>query len=836
MNNQKTTNKVFASILLAALLLIPVCFASLSFDSVTFFDPVDIEHTQTIEAEISQTNSTVSLVKLEIYGQNFTMALSGGAYAYSFSPQTLGTTPFSIHAIDNNSQIFKYSGSFNAVNISSPQITSKSPSGEINTETTTLTLTTNENANCKYDTTDETYSSMGDFFENTDDTTHSQLLTHLSSGEKTYYVACQNSAQKIRYDNLTFSVNLPPSADVDISGKSPLSADTYKITVITSKPLSNIPTLQYKYDDTTTYQEISLVGDDSQFTGYIVVPDSSDDRIGKFYFSGTDHDGLTGTKITSGERFIVDTSKPPVPSSIGVEIDEDNKIKLSWFYDGEEADYFNIYRKVSSGVQYVDFYDDDSSEPFEDSNVDDGDKYYYRVATVDKAGNVGELSDEVSIIFEDETANEEEKAKVAGLDLEFEEELNKTYREAKTLRFDADFELSKLERETDRFKTALISQLKLLEQLRAAKLNLDNILKELDSLRSQDLSRSDFNDEINSIESKIESVKENIIIDITVFDSLEFTESIGQAELKRVINEVLFEKGYGDEFRDNFTKAANNLQDATNVFQTIVIGKIKSIDGDVEYISLVTKEISVSTDAFDVFLIETIPKTFAKTSKDITFSSNPRVLNDDPVVYWSYPRLTSLKYSYYVKERKQLSDLKEANTIVLLDPVKALPNKGVYSQEDENKLTGNSVMSGNYLKNAGSYAFIGFGALVIAALVVYYFFFLKNDDHDTLESSSQFEAPINAHIIQKETKNIDQIQLETIEPPELKHVKNLIEHAKFYLENNEQKRAVEKYREIHSIYNNFSFKSKEQKAWFASQITQLHKEIMDAKKGDTQNN
>ncbi|HKW34935.1 MAG TPA: hypothetical protein VJN92_18130, partial [Candidatus Acidoferrum sp.] len=72
------------------------------------------------------------------------------------------------------------------------------PTGVLSATTsqTTLSLTTDENATCRYATSPGVeYSSMGNTFSNTGSMTHSTLLTGLvSGGQYSYYVRCQDAA------------------------------------------------------------------------------------------------------------------------------------------------------------------------------------------------------------------------------------------------------------------------------------------------------------------------------------------------------------------------------------------------------------------------------------------------------------------------------------------------------------------------------------------------------------------------------------------------------------------------------------------------------------------
>ena len=86
------------------------------------------------------------------------------------------------------------------------------PTGELATGTTetTLSLTTDENANCKYSTTAGTeYDAMIGIFDITGETEHSTSITGLENGQSyVYYVRCQDELENTNIDDyeISFSV------------------------------------------------------------------------------------------------------------------------------------------------------------------------------------------------------------------------------------------------------------------------------------------------------------------------------------------------------------------------------------------------------------------------------------------------------------------------------------------------------------------------------------------------------------------------------------------------------------------------------------------------------
>lgn len=88
-----------------------------------------------------------------------------------------------------------------------------SPSGTLaaGTTSTTLSLTTDESATCKYGTVAATaYADIASTFSTTGGTSHSQSLTGLTPVSYTYYVRCQDVPGNADTDDYTISFTIPP--------------------------------------------------------------------------------------------------------------------------------------------------------------------------------------------------------------------------------------------------------------------------------------------------------------------------------------------------------------------------------------------------------------------------------------------------------------------------------------------------------------------------------------------------------------------------------------------------------------------------------------------------
>jgi len=108
------------------------------------------------------------------------------------------------------------------------------------TTQTTISLTTNESATCKYGTTAGTsYSSLPNTFSTTGGTSYSSTITGLTNGaSRTYYVRCQDTAGNMNTDDfiISFSVNsgtedITPSVRSNGAPTGTLSAGTTQATI-----------------------------------------------------------------------------------------------------------------------------------------------------------------------------------------------------------------------------------------------------------------------------------------------------------------------------------------------------------------------------------------------------------------------------------------------------------------------------------------------------------------------------------------------------------------------------------------------------------------------------
>ncbi len=116
------------------------------------------------------------------------------------------------------------------------------------------------------------------------------------------------------------------------------------------------------------------------------------------YVKGKDTAGnITSTSYSWS--FTVDTTAPAQVQGVSVDTISSSELKISWTNNIErDLDHYNIYRSTTSG--FVPSSDNLiaslTATSYSDKGLSPSTTYYYRVTAVDKAGNEGVASDEVS--------------------------------------------------------------------------------------------------------------------------------------------------------------------------------------------------------------------------------------------------------------------------------------------------------------------------------------------------------------------------------------------------------------------------------------------------------
>jgi predicted transcriptional regulator len=604
--------------------------------------------------------------------------------------------------------------------ITSPTVIKHSPTGKITKPTIILSVTTDENATCKYSMTDSVnYENMDGIFDTTGKTEHKKSLTNLIDNVYHYYVRCKDAAENIAtsdYD-ASFEVDLAPTAQITLSDPSPIKAGMIEVTLLTSEEAQPTPSLTYSFDGVTNVY-VPLAGSGRTWKGYMMIDESSNNKVGSFKFSAIDLGGNTGTVITNGNIFIVDTKKPPIVTSIAA-ISKKDYIKLVWHYDDENIERYNIYRSTSPGVEYIDFYEDtEENSEFIDHSVSSGETYYYKISVVDKAGNEGDLSKEVhatALLEPEEESAEEEKT--VSLSPELIGEVDSVISTVNEVVTEADNSVTNLRAE----QQDVVEALSLVSKIEDGKKDLNDLKTELENLKSQDLTSVELDKKLERIKLQVKIIKKAIPDSIILLEESENTQSTTVNDLENTINEVHPE--IAEDEKKAYVKKSQQLQNSINVITKIKIVSIGYLDGVQKDFTFIEKGISVKepSELSNADFIEVIPKSVVEDINEIEFKTlGYEIVKEDPIISWPFSIVNDKKSIKYVINKKvALGEAKKIISIALLTP-ESLKNES----EEKNLVTGFAGLEPYFKIN---YLGVFIGLFVINCLLVYYFALAKRN-------------------------------------------------------------------------------------------------------------
>ncbi len=607
-----------------------------------------------------------------------------------------------------------------------PVILTTSPTGTVNSKVVDLVITTSEAAACRWGEQNLSYDDLSNPFTTTGGTLHKITLT-LDQRSYTIFTACRdptgNTAPTATYG---FTTNLPPSAQISgLSSSDPIKAGTYRITLVSSEPLIEAPILQYDFNDDATKKPVSMVGSGTEWKGYLLIGEDTPNKVGTFYFSGKDEQGMQGTEITDGKLFLVDTTKPPAPVDVAATEDAKRRIELDWYYDGEEADHFNIYRSTQQGTEYTDFLEDVDDDHYVDRHVDEFTTYYYRVAAVDKAGNEGPLSEEVEGYATDSEYEEPPAQERSLLTAAQRQRINQTIKVIQKDMLDVEQQVKELEQESDPDRVLVINELGLVKQAKNVQLNLENLVFELQGLDSDSMEDSDLDKTLEQFEQNALKYKTDVAFNIAIRGSSSYPDVVDPADMQTAIAEATLGLGLDQDQLSDYREACQELSDRISIETKAVSATISFLGTAADQdVLVITKTLTAASPVEDVAFVELIPKEVARRASDVVFAAEPEVLKQDPVVQWTYASFSTGTIQYRVNAAVDLATAKSLSTVPLVDP-----DAYFAPPPDESAITGNAPSeTGHAWQLDYGNTLIVLAIFIVMGLLVYYFFFMKAEE------------------------------------------------------------------------------------------------------------
>ncbi|MCF7910309.1 hypothetical protein K9L16_01400 [Candidatus Pacearchaeota archaeon] len=485
---------------------------------------------------------------------------------------------------------------------------------QVNTENDTI---------CKYSTNKNFDFIIGNDFDTDFNGAHKKIFSDLSPGVYNYYVKCYGDVSQL---NISILVNPCVTGKILLSESEPLKGGRVELTLVTSKPVSPVPKLEYSFDG-VVYKPLTIVGSGTTWEGYFIIEENFGEGLVSFKLEAMDLEGRVGTEITSGAVYAIDTIKPKTVSAITAEGLE-GEIKLKWRLD-EDYEEFNIYRSDSKGVDYTDFYETSDEEDFRDVSVVDGKTYYYRISAVDDAGNEGDLSIEVYAA----ASSEDNDGDSSGLALNLRGSVDSFLNEI-------DFEIEEVEdinsalsSKTEK-ERELFSNLKLKDKITKTLTELNSLRRDVEKYKLQDLTKESLDQKLASSRLKLEVITRQVPEDLIILEEDNKKEIFDEEDIRKSILEL--ETIIDEDILDKSVKKTLDLIEENNLEITSNFKIIEIIysDGTKKKISVVERVISSILEKSDNgFFVENIPKEVVESASEIEVRNlNYDVVKEDPIL------------------------------------------------------------------------------------------------------------------------------------------------------------------------------------------------------------
>lgn len=692
-------------------------------DAVTEETPVTVgDNTPTVN--VKTTRDSVcrgSLDNDEPYNSmDFIFYGSEKQHDYTFpEPVTNGLHRVYVKCMDAYNYIMPQSLVFSfIIDTSSPVITLEDPEIVVVGENTDLKVIVNEESVCRFDKSDKSFESMSSFDLKTGNT-FTERLYNLEEKAYEYYIKCRDKVGNLGTLKASFEVQIPPKATITYEKSSPLPKGTFQITLEPSKELRETPKLYYTYtDDSEFKRDVNLEKEGDEYIGYIIIEDQVLPRSGVFNFLGYDLHGNEGKEIIEGAAFLVDTIKPNAPTDVQISA-VTNQIMLNWYYEGEQVTNYNIYRSLSNNVGHTDLYDTTAKKEYTDNDVQNNQIYYYRIAAVDKAGNVGAFSNEVNIYAK--STNEvtlKEEIPSNPPTKETKEWKDKLSKDIETLLIDLSWAESNLREQAS--KESSVDELSLQKKISDGKQEIEKLKSQVLGIDLVRVSDTELREMLSIADALIARTKKTTPESLEVIKTTSFLQSTSQLDIETAARELYdsMKSNFSEAEFQSYLKQMKKINDKVRVESFIKTVAVKFLDDTVENRIIIKKEFNYDSEPISAYAYEVVPKTVAGDISGIDIKTPDYfVVNEDPVISWYYSSLGFEKkdFTYVILANDDSESAKSVKTVILTEP-----------KVNPSLLTGFAVK----LSEIKNYETVGviFGIIIVLGLGLYYMALVKEVD------------------------------------------------------------------------------------------------------------
>lgn len=694
---------------------------------------------------ITNENCTCKYDEVDVSYDSMYFSLSGqGLIHTTLRSLSNGEHTFYVRCKDPDNNIGQSQSISFTIDTLPPIISGINPTGTVNQEEVTLRLNTGELATCKWDINNEEYHSLDNDFQTTGATIHEQPL-YLTEGINTYYLSCRDQIGNHNPTlTLNIELNLPPTASLSIDKNDSYQAityGTYELSLSTSEPLSQTPTLKLAYSNKII--NIPLEGSSTSWEGYLMIPQNAGEHIGEFSFVGIDGKGTRGNEITSGKLIIIDTSPPTQPENLRLH-NENNKIRVSWEYEGEDIDHFNIYRSTTGNTDKSNQKATSQEITYEDADITNRIGYFYRISAVDKAGNEGDLSEEEFIMAELQNITTQFQQ-----DPELLEIINTKINQIERIVQGIDVKITELEETTDQDQLQIINEQELVNKLKQTKNNVQTLIGELKTYRETSITKDELQTKIEIIDTKLDGYKKGIIKKVKIKNKIQNEQILEENMMQEAIKEYLENKALTEYQQNKYYTQTRALQQEVRILQELISYEIEYQYQESQEITLIKETLLSSKDLNRMLVQEIIPKEVLKIT-DINFTTPPHDINRLGVL-WLLKDLENSEASYYALNEKPLNQLQEIRTMLLYDVDEFLSKLSEEGTNATEQISGEVVAEENQGFSVTKFILIPLGVLMIVALLIYYFFFLKTEAFNGKGTATELGG--------QEQKRVDDIEI-----------------------------------------------------------------------------
>ncbi|MBU1854885.1 MAG: hypothetical protein KKF89_04140, partial [Nanoarchaeota archaeon] len=175
----------------------------------------------------------------------------------------------------------------------------------------------------------------------------------------------------------------------------------------------------------------------------------------------------------------------------------------------------------------------------------------------------------------------------------------------------------------------------------------------------------------------IDDIYQSTPTDIDVLGSKSFVKYVDETELETII----FEYAAAQNFQDanSYFKAALQTQKEATITTSIKNVKLYFLNGSVEEITLVVRDLDFINDNLTFKIIEHLPKELVQSTDEMVILTDNKIIKKDPIIEFE----KTDKIVYYVRGLKDLDLFQKANTIILpedyLSAVNSITGRAIFS-------------------------------------------------------------------------------------------------------------------------------------------------------------